>query len=354
MASSASPAAATAAAGSAAPPAAAAAAAAAAAPPPLTTLIHGVPVPVSAVPQTPPLDVALALASSPFTNWVRELDARFAVASICFQSIDMFGPRVGFVKFAVACTFQGKTVPGIVFARGGAVTILPVLRCGAERWVVCCRQPRIPVGRHFLEIPAGMMDGKGSFVGVAAKEMAEETGIEIREGDLVDLTALAYGEGQPCGVGGAEAAAAGGALHGMYPSVGGCDVRVLWGNGGGRGGALALWALPSCHCPCLPAAALDFFPPFPTFLTFLSPLHAQHAPNRTQQEFIRIMYYSKEVVPAYLAELHGKITGCAEEQENIRLELVRYEDLWRVCPDAKTLSAMLLLERLAAAGKVTL
>lgn len=66
------------------------------------------------------------------------------------------------------------------------------------------------------------------------------------------------------------------------------------------------------------------------------------------------MYYTKVVEREYLAELHGKITGCAEEGESIRLELVRYEDLWRLCPDAKSLSAMLLLERLVAAGKVTL
>jgi ADP-sugar diphosphatase len=291
-----------------------------------TTLINGVQVPVRAVPQTPPIDLALALASSPFAAWAREVDPRFALTSITIQSLDMFGPRVGFVKFAVACTFQGKPVPGIVFARGGAVAILPVLRCGEERWVVCCRQPRLPVGRHFLEIPAGMMDGQGSFVGVAAKEMAEETGIEIREGDLQDLTQLAYGPGQPCGEGGAEAAVAGGALHGMYPSVGGCDVR-LWGDGGGGGGEE-------------PRASSHFLGPPPP-------------PRSAPQEFIRIMYFSKEVVPAYLAELHGKITGCAEEGENIRLELVRYEDLWRLCPDAKTLAALLLLERLAAAGKVT-
>jgi ADP-sugar diphosphatase len=79
-----------------------------------------------------------------------------------------------------------------------------------------------------------------------------------------------------------------------------------------------------------------------------------HTPRRGRgaQEFIRIMYYTKEVDSAYLAALHGKVTGCAEEQESIRLELVRYEDLWRLCPDAKTLSALLLLERLTAAGKV--
>ena len=254
--------------------------------------INGVSVSVSAIEQNPPLNIAQALDSTPFKKWVAELDPRFVVSSVLIQCIDMFGPRVGFVKFLASVTFQGKPVPGIVFARGPAVGILTVLICGTERWVVCCRQPRLPVGRHFLEIPAGMMDDKGSFVGVAAKEMEEETGILIKEYDLTDLTALAYGPGEPCGPGGSEAAQAGGPLHGMFPNAGGCD------------------------------------------------------------EFIRIMYYTKEVSEAYLSELHGKLTGCAEEQENIRLELVRYADLWRLCPESKALSAQLLLERLQAAGKV--
>jgi ADP-sugar diphosphatase len=249
---------------------------------------------VTAVPQTPSINIPMALASAPFVAWARELDPRFTLTKIEFQSVDMFGPRVGFVKFVATSTFQGKPVPGIVFARGAAVAILTVLKCGEERWVVCCRQPRLPIGRHYLEIPAGMIDGNGSFVGVAAKEMKEETGIEIKETDLIDLTQLAYGPGEPCGVGGTEAAVAGGPLHGMYPSAGGCD------------------------------------------------------------EFLRLMYFTKVVERDYLTALHGKLTGCVEEQENIRLELVRYEDLWRLSPDSKTLSALLLLERLAAAGKLAL
>ena len=66
------------------------------------------------------------------------------------------------------------------------------------------------------------------------------------------------------------------------------------------------------------------------------------------------MYWSKQVDAPYLAALNGKITGCAEENESIRIELVRYDELWRTCPDAKTLSALLLLERLVAAGRVQL
>lgn len=45
------------------------------------------------------------------------------------------------------------------------------------------------------------------FAGKAAKEMSEETLLEIKESELYDLTALAYGS----------------KYQGMYPSAGGCD-----------------------------------------------------------------------------------------------------------------------------------
>ncbi len=42
--------------------------------------------------------------------------------------------------------------------------------CEGEKWVVCTRQPRVPIGRSdYLEIPAGMLDDSGHFAGVAAK-----------------------------------------------------------------------------------------------------------------------------------------------------------------------------------------
>ena len=64
------------------------------------------------------------------------------------------------------------------------------LRCGARRVALCCRQPRLPIGAaSFLEIPAGMLDGSGSFAGVAAKEMAEETGVE-EEVEEIEITRM--------------------------------------------------------------------------------------------------------------------------------------------------------------------
>jgi len=52
-----------------------------------------------------------------------------------------------------------------------------------------------------------MLDGDGKFVGVAAKEMKEETGLDIAEDKLECLTDMVYGKD----------------ISGMYPSPGGCD-----------------------------------------------------------------------------------------------------------------------------------
>ncbi len=141
-------------------------------------------------------------------EWASTIDESFDVQELHLQSLDMFGPRVGFLKFRVCfastiapslvvfangllCAGQTRTmyrerlVPGIVFMRGGAVSVLVVLRCEGRRYVVLCRQPRVPVGNTaFPEIPAGMLDGSGKFAGVAAKELQEETGIEIGESQV--------------------------------------------------------------------------------------------------------------------------------------------------------------------------
>lgn len=41
-------------------------------------------------------------------------------------------------------------------------------------------------------------------------------------------------------------------------------------------------------------------------------------------------------------ELEGRLTGLPEEGERIKLHLVKLNDLWRSCPDAKALSALTL------------
>jgi ADP-sugar diphosphatase len=121
----------------------------------------------------------------------------YTLRSVTIQSVDYFGPtRIGFIKLsAVVRNGKNDTLPGIVFLRGGSVAILMILRPSdskTERWVIMAEQPRIPVGSlTFMEIPAGMLDNEGTFVGAAAKQIAEETGLEIKTRDLKDLTGLA-------------------------------------------------------------------------------------------------------------------------------------------------------------------
>ena len=56
-------------------------------------------------------------------------------------------------------------------------------------------QPRVPTGRYsFVELPAGMLDQSGDFAGVAAKELKEETGIEVPPAQAGDV---AGGSGRP-------------------------------------------------------------------------------------------------------------------------------------------------------------
>eukprot|EP00960_Hanusia_phi_P004568 132994-Hanusia_phi.AAC.1 len=146
-----------------------------------------------------------------FNDWCREMDEELVVSKVVVQSIDLFGPRIGFIKFkAEAKTKDGKAVPGIVFMRGGAVAMLIVITCKEtkKQYSLLTVQPRVPVGRASLyELPAGMLDSSGDFVGVAAKELEEETGLKVQKKDLIDLTEKAFG----------------GSCPGVYPSAGGCD-----------------------------------------------------------------------------------------------------------------------------------
>jgi ADP-sugar diphosphatase len=170
-------------------------------------------VPVTA---EPGVDLPAALNASSFRDWVADVDKdpKLFIRDIHVQSLDMFGPNVGFVKFkstaeVVAGGENGViTVPGIVFMRGGAVGVLVIMECQGQEYTILTRQARVPVADSaFPELPAGMLDGSGKFKSVAADEIAEECNMRITENDLVDLTELAYS----------------GKYKGIVPSGGGCD-----------------------------------------------------------------------------------------------------------------------------------
>lgn len=176
----------------------------------------------------PGLDSDVVNRSAVFKQWVSEIDKdkKLFISDIHIQSIDMFGTRVGFLKFKTTANVNvgGERgvieVPGIVFMRGGAVGILVILECEDQEYTILTRQvsdphliltlssssssssspshphlilsqARVPVGVHDLpEIPAGMLDGSGNFKGVAAEEMREECDIDIQEKELVSTQAV--------------------------------------------------------------------------------------------------------------------------------------------------------------------
>ncbi|EBA27440.1 hypothetical protein V6Z90_005495 [Aspergillus fumigatus] len=125
----------------------------------------------------------------------------YVLRKINVQSVDYFkGGRLGFVKLkADVSNGHGETLPGTVFLRGGSVGMLMILQPDDvpssnedEKRAILTIQPRIPAGSlAFPEIPAGMIDDSGTFAGAAAKEIEEETGLTIPQGELVDMTSLA-------------------------------------------------------------------------------------------------------------------------------------------------------------------
>lgn len=188
----------------------------------ISLTIHDNTVEVVAAPGVTDSELRKAFDSILFKQWINNmksergilaLDDRCCLKKVLIQSVDMFGERVGFLKFKAEVVDKetGSKLPGIVFARGGSVAILMVLECEGESYVVLTEQARVPVGRTILELPAGMLDGdRGDFVGTAAREVEEETGIHINSGDLVNLTAfLDPSTGNK-----------------MFPSPGGCDEEI--------------------------------------------------------------------------------------------------------------------------------
>jgi len=63
-------------------------------------------------------------------------------------------------------------------------------------------------------------------------------------------------------------------------------------------------------------------------------------------EFIRIFAHRKQVTREYMQELHGKLTGSAHENEFITLHIAPLANVWELSPDSKTLSALLLWDKL--------
>ncbi|XP_048435920.1 nudix hydrolase 14, chloroplastic isoform X2 [Pyrus x bretschneideri] len=148
------------------------------------------PVQIVAAPNISPSEFRSAIDSSLFKQWLKNMESESGVLSggglflkrVLIQGVDLFGNRIGFLKF----------VADVIDKETG-------------------KKVRIPVGRIILELPAGMLDDdKGDFLGTAIREVEEETGICLKQKDLVDLTAfLDESTGRR-----------------IFPSPGGCDEEI--------------------------------------------------------------------------------------------------------------------------------
>jgi ADP-sugar diphosphatase len=152
-----------------------------------------------------PADVfAKVLACPQFNDWKSKQSPAFTYHSVVIDKVTMFGPNPGLIYITTDVTFNGLRSSRAVFIRGGAIGIYFRFRSKqtGKLYSLYVRQPRNAVGDPALaELVAGMLDGASGTLksnGVAAKEIKEETGIEIQKSDLVWLGR-------------------------MLPSAGGCD-----------------------------------------------------------------------------------------------------------------------------------
>lgn len=192
----------------------------------------------------------------------------FALREIDVQSADWFGhidpqtgksSRLGFVKMQVRVENEDQqdkkkdVLPGAVFLRGGSVGMLvrvlilihrPVtdrkqiilqpnnvsVDSEDDKYALLTIQPRIAASSlAFAEIPAGMLDNM-TFTGAAAKEIKEETTLEVPEHQLFALSenVVAQSTITPWAKDSAmpqhNGAPVKETLHNaMYPSMGACD-----------------------------------------------------------------------------------------------------------------------------------
>jgi ADP-sugar diphosphatase len=88
-----------------------------------------------------------------------------------------------------ATTPEGDKIPPICFLKGEVVCVLICFidTHTREKYLLLVRQRRICSGEHTYEHPAGMLDSESDPAAVAAREVFEETGIDLPKERLTRL-----------------------------------------------------------------------------------------------------------------------------------------------------------------------
>jgi len=166
-------------------------------------IVHGKNVPLHAVvPRSFSLEAVTSQCA--FKTWIEGLDPRMDLQLVEVQSVDKFGPSVGFVKFKADVDFHSHGhkhhLPGVVFMRGLSVSVLVVMteRTSNSKYAIIVTQPRVAIGKaEFSEIPSGILqDGSPSMVFVR-NLLASEVGIEVEDTRVTDMNRCIYEDGRP-------------------------------------------------------------------------------------------------------------------------------------------------------------
>jgi hypothetical protein len=218
-------------------------------------------------------DAQVATSSKVFLSWLDSIDPEtFLPKEIEIQSVDVSfhnKERVAFIKMKVTpYSSNGNENPHarVVFLRGDAVVVLPILIVNGQRFVVLVNQLRIPVGKVINEFLAGTLEDISDPRAVVLREIEEEA-------KLVSIAGF---------------------------------------------------------------TTEDVIPLFDGKKMFSSP--------GILDEGTYSFYVEKEISKEVFDQLQGLRAGLEEEDEDIKVTLVLYEEVTKFCTDTKTLATLYLYE----------
>ncbi|MDQ7815222.1 MAG: NUDIX domain-containing protein [Patescibacteria group bacterium] len=158
------------------------------------------------------IDLVEVISSPRFKQWAERLDSGMVVRHVHVKAADTFGGRIAFIHLRLnVLDPKGGDLVRFLFLRGNSVALLAVFICEGREFVALIVQPREAEGDvECKEVVGGMCDKGSDYPTVAARELQEELGIQVRPEELVDMTERMAKIKR----------------SGLFPSPGACDEAV--------------------------------------------------------------------------------------------------------------------------------